>query len=137
MAFVNEYISPEDFERYRLHERDEAHGIGATHSDNWTIDRERNMILRLMGKGREELAGQIVFAFFWNGVWTRVRVQVIDGGGGKNAPQWLRCKLLGIEPHHVAVDRTAYLKDLTEALTAFRGAGVRADASEFTAILDV
>jgi hypothetical protein len=137
MTFVNEYISKKDFAQFRLAELDDAYGIEATRSDNWTIDRERDMILRLVGRGREERAGQTEYAFYWGKRWTIARVRVTDCGGTRNGPQWVRYALvIPSFPASVPKLKELYLQDLKEALTAYRDFGVRSNATEFSAFFD-
>ena len=56
MAFVNEYISDEDVEKYGIRQlRDELHANYATREHwEWTIDRERDAyLMRLRNLGRD------------------------------------------------------------------------------------
>ena len=136
MAFVNEYISQEDFEKHQLKQKDDGYGIGVTQSDNWTIDRERDMFLRCMERCREEQAGQQIYAFYWKGNWTSVRIS-LQGGGPINGPQWCSYKLLRVHiPDSIEPHRDTYLADLKEAFTAYREFGVRSNSTEFTATFD-
>jgi hypothetical protein len=138
MTFINEYISREDFAKFRLPEYDDAFGMGAVFSDNWTIDRERDMILRLVGRGREERAGRSEYAFYWRNRWNIVGVSVADCGGTRNGPQWVRYRLA--IPHQVPPSvpelRELFLRDLKEALIAYRDCGVRSNATEFSVFFD-
>jgi hypothetical protein len=64
MAFVNEYISKEDIEKYHLDELKKKYNL-RIHS--WTIDRERNIYLICNGKGREEESQMKFFFLFRKG----------------------------------------------------------------------
>ena len=73
MAFVNEYISPEDRERYQL-EAFEKRLFSINPQDSWAIDRERNIFLRVINpEARKSEPGdpdarlEIDFQFHWNG----------------------------------------------------------------------
>jgi|EndMetStandDraft_7_1072992.scaffolds.fasta_scaffold108870_3 hypothetical protein len=57
MAFVNEYIASADAERYDLESINETFIVGGTHAHDWTIDRDRDLYLRVVARGREEMAG--------------------------------------------------------------------------------
>ena len=51
MAFVNEFIPPEDVEKYHLSEIDKRFVVGGTSSRQWTIDRRRDVYLRNVARG--------------------------------------------------------------------------------------
>jgi hypothetical protein len=64
MAFVNEYISPQDCAAYGIKEIDKAYVVGGTSSGQWTIDRERDIYLRQVANGAREIE------LFHQGIWT-------------------------------------------------------------------
>ena len=78
MTFVNEYISPEDVEKYHIKEIDERF-FKAHHKPSWTIDRERNIWLRYMTKGHEEFTNHWKFAFYWKGRLLDIELEVSGG----------------------------------------------------------
>lgn len=53
MAFVNEFASKEDLEKYGITELQKSHHVPSGW-DAWTIDRERNIILMLVGQGGKD-----------------------------------------------------------------------------------
>jgi hypothetical protein len=61
MAFVNEYISKEDIEKYQLDELEKKYNLLIY---AWTIDREHNFFLIHKGRGRDE-ESQMNFFFFY------------------------------------------------------------------------
>lgn len=73
MAFVNEYVSVADFDKYGVHEvwakfqlKGRVLDIN-TQKFAWTVDRERNAFLIPVRRGREELSGRVTFSLCWNG----------------------------------------------------------------------
>ena len=64
MTFVNEYIPASDIEKYDItHINWKLHCI----NDCWTIDRERDIYLRLIRNGREDEAPRMEFSLYWKG----------------------------------------------------------------------
>jgi hypothetical protein len=59
MPFVNEYVSDDDIEKYRLDElwlryHPEYKSVPSIYRHNWTIDRERNTYFMVVGGGGRE-----------------------------------------------------------------------------------
>lgn len=51
MAFVSEFISPDDVARYDILSIDRKFLIGGTNARDWVIDREREIYLRNVAHG--------------------------------------------------------------------------------------
>ena len=51
MPFVNDFISSEDVRKYGLEEIDTHYVVGGTRSRQWTIDRSRDLYLRIVERG--------------------------------------------------------------------------------------
>ena len=73
MAFVNEYISPEDRERYRLADF-ESKLFTINPQDDWAIDREHDIFLRVIRPaarksepGDPNARFEVDFQFHWKG----------------------------------------------------------------------
>ncbi len=73
MAFVNEYITPEDRERYQL-EAFEKRLFLINPQDSWAIDRERDIFLRVINPearksepGDPDARFEIDFQYHWKG----------------------------------------------------------------------
>lgn len=66
-GFFNERISSEDANEYNLSEIDKKFVVGGARSRSWTIDRERNMYIRIVSQGREDISHQTAWTFFWGG----------------------------------------------------------------------
>ena len=84
MAFVNEYISPEDVEKYGIKAQDDFY-IKAHYEPSWTRDRERDIYLRYMGRGREEFADEWTFVLYWRGRQIEAVLKVSGGAAGWRA----------------------------------------------------
>lgn len=147
MAFVNEYIPTEDFNKYdfdSLNKRPKETS-GTTPSDSWTIDREADIWLRKFYAEMDHTAplgghsGVSVWDFYWRGALLVVKIEDVASGGGYGKPRWARSRLLGISSSmDIESSRVQILKDLEAALTAYKGAGVFApnDGIEYTFSLE-
>jgi hypothetical protein len=92
MAFVNEYISPEDRERYRLADF-EKRFFTINPQDDWAIDRERNIFLRVIRpEARKSEPGdpngrfENDFQFHWKGYDYFVSTSREDAKGLESIP---------------------------------------------------
>lgn len=84
MPFVNEYIPPEDVTKYHIEEINKKVHLGFNHSRQWTIDRERDIYFREVGRGREEFFYVTTNTFYWKGRLTWV---TLEGLSRKDAQQ--------------------------------------------------
>ena len=138
MAFVNEYIPAEDVKKYGIKEIDKRFVTGGTKSDQWTIDRERDIYLRCVSRGREEFRSESTWTLYWRGSLIYVDLKLTDGGGTRGGHGWSHYKLLRAEiPTHLEAQRADILKDLKEALTAYKGGGVFSTRTTSTTTLDI
>jgi hypothetical protein len=69
MSFINETVSEADIEKYKLRDINQRYhsSLRDMNIGKWTIDRERDIYVRKMGTGREDLSSQTTFTFFWRG----------------------------------------------------------------------
>ncbi len=67
MSFINEFISDADFQKYHLKNVDDRILVGRMRSDNWTIDRERDIYLRQVYRGKEDFTHITKWTFLWDG----------------------------------------------------------------------
>ena len=81
MTFVNETLPQEDVIKFGLETIDKNFIVGGTSERMWTIDRERNIYLRNVTRGREEYKSQSGWIFFWNGQLIYLEVEVLAAGG--------------------------------------------------------
>lgn len=138
MAFVNEHIPQEDVEKYGLESIDKNFIVGGTNSRAWTIDRERNIYLRNVTRGREEYRSQSGWTFFWGGQCIYLELETLEAGGKPGAAGWVRRKLLTIEiPEQFIGRRTEILEDLKSALIAYKDFGVFSVCTDYSVTLDV
>lgn len=130
MPFVNEYISDEDIKWYGIEEADRRL-FNITFRPEWTINRERDVYLRLVGSGREEFANHKRFALYWEGKLILIRLD--QQTGRSSAGCSVHYELLGIElATDLASSRPQVLMDLKEALTTYAGGGVNARSQNAT-----
>lgn len=146
MSFVNEFISPEDVEAYNLKEIDKKFIVGGTNARDWTIDRRRGMYLRNVAQGggsEPELSNRAMWTFYWNGDELTLRLDLLEGKGGKAEPGWSHWRLISINgsfglPEHLKPQRDEILETLHEALTAYQGGGVYSgDYTSYSVTLDI
>jgi len=130
MTFINEYIPKEDLEKYNFAELYKRPKKGGASRD-WTIDREADIWLRhfYTQSDHTELDGGYTgitgWDFYWKGTLLLLELQELDAGGGHGKPRWERQKLLNINiPTELESHRDQIIKDLIDAFTAHRGAGV-------------
>ncbi len=89
MPFVNEHIPEADIEKYEIKKWDKKFQIGH-YKPSWTVDRERDIYLRFIESGREELSGQWIFCLYWKSHHLGIRLR-ISGGGAARYPVGALC----------------------------------------------
>jgi len=142
MPFVNEYISPEDAEKYALAEIDAQLRAGGI-SQQWTIDRERDIYLRIVSRGHEEEdRHESLWSFYWKGTPLLLRLDLLDAGGKRGGAAWSHWGLIFINgsrglPLQLKDSRQTILEDLRQALSAYKDAGVLSKSTEFSVTLDI
>lgn len=138
MAFANEHISQEDVTKYGLEAIDENFIAGGTNSRIWTIDRELNIYLRNVTRGREEYKSQSGWTFFWRDHLIYLELEIIDAGGKPGGPCWSHKRLRRIEfPEQLKGRRDEILIDLKNALIAYKDFGIYSVSTEYALTLDV
>lgn len=138
MTFVNEHILQEDVKKYDLEAIDKKFIVGGTSSRIWTIDRERNIYLRNVTRGREEYKSQSGWIFFWDGQPIYLEIEVLDAGGKPGGAGWVHKKLLTIElPEQLKGQRVEILDDLKEALIAYKDFGIYSVCTDYAVTLDI
>lgn len=140
MAFVNEYISSQDSATYRIKEIDKSYVVGGTSSDQWTIDRERNIYLRQVANGPHEIE------YFHKGIWTlwfdgeliEIGIDGLSTTGGLTGPSTSHKAIRYIDlPKRLEARREEIIEVLREALTVYKNGGVYASPFPFSLTLDV
>lgn len=142
MPFVNEYISPEDAEKYHLAEID-AKFIGGNKSRDWTIDRERDIYLRNVSMGRDEdTQHEGLWTFYWKGTPLTLRLDLLHATGKRGGAAWSHWRLVRLNgtnglPSALKGHTQAILDDLRYALLAHKDGGVFSKSTDFTITLDM
>jgi hypothetical protein len=154
MAFVNERITENDQERYRIPEIERRIVVSDyLMPGTCTIDHERGIYLIKAGEEREEHrpTGLYGWVFMWHGheLWVETRTEAASGGGEHGWSRKLvtslglmgeRVGMLGsrrhlppeLEPH-----REEILKDLYDALLAYKSFGVLSSHTTYELTLRV
>ena len=137
VAFVNEYISDEDKQAYGIEAINENFVVGGTTARDWTIDRERDIYLRIVATGREEIAHQSTWTLYWHGELIVVDLSLVDavGSDGKSGAVRYQLRQLRLPPY-LDAQRDEVMSDLREALFAYRDGGVYAVASSFALMIE-
>ena len=138
MAFINEYIPEADVKKYGIEEINKKFIVGGTNSDQWTIDRDRDIYLRCVARGREEFRHQSTWTLYWKGTLLTVELDMISAGGERGGHGWSHYKLrfIGIPPS-LEGKRDEIIADLREALAAYGGGGVYSTRTTSDTTLDV
>ena len=134
MAFVNEYASDEDIEKYGLREiwdkyhpqRQGDYFYGR--QPEWTVDREANAFLTVLGIDHGEYGNRIDFLLWKNGVEVKADLELLsDSNGDLNAIPFRRIwglKRLSV-PNSTDISESDITETLRQALTAYGYRGVR------------
>ena len=121
MAFVNEYISEADVEKYGIKELNEKFRK-PNPSPDWTVDHERGIYLRYLHSEREEHSNRLTYYFYWKGTPLMVTVDIDGGGGARDAEQWISYKMWRMEiPESLKPHEAQIIADLKEAFIAEKG----------------
>ena len=139
MAFINERIPEADVEKYGLEKIDDSlFGAGRTISRAWTVDRARDIYLRCVARGRDELSRISTWTFYWKGALIWFKWEVIDFKGARNAPCWVHQKVYDFKiPESVQNHREEIFRDLHDAFLAYRDGGIFDTSTEFSMQLDI
>jgi hypothetical protein len=136
MRFVNERIPKEDVEKFSLPDIDKKFKYGRTYARDWTIDRSRDMYLRIVARGREERADQSTWTFYWKGQLLTVQLETISvtarGGHQREHERLVSLQL----PAHLEQQREQVVADLIDALTAYKSFGVHSSFTSYALTLD-
>jgi hypothetical protein len=138
VTFVNEYIPIEDIKKYDIENINKRFIVGGTNSQSWTIDREKNIYLRTVARGREEFSHQSTWTFYWRGELLEVELENISTTGSRGGACSGHKRLRNIEiPQHLETRKAEIISDLKEALAAYKDGGIFATATTYTLTLDI
>ena len=135
MAFINEFISNNDREKYEINTLWRKYHPGSQLNPDeldieWTFDRHNDIYLKAMKSGREELSNQTTFVLAIKGVLYEVVANTLKGRLNiKNDPYIKIWELIYISPKPSEAERKTVLKYFKEALTAYGVSGVAYQAS--------
>ena len=120
MAFINEYISEADCDKYDLRKVCGEHNEvirGVMCAVQWAIDRERDAFLIETWTHRE--AESHGYGFYWKGEWLFFELRVLEYTYDKTKNAlWFRKQVKGlVVPDRLISQREALIDDLREALT--------------------
>ncbi|MGE8500339.1 MAG: hypothetical protein ACN6O6_22790 [Pseudomonas sp.] len=132
---MNEYISDDDIKKYGIEEINRRF-LKPEESPSWTVDRGRDVYLRLVASGREEFAREKDFTLYWGGEVLVFRLER-TGGGVRGEEGWSHHKLLREDiPDNMKAYRDKILTALKESLIAYKDAGVYSTTSKHVATFD-
>lgn len=136
MGFVNEFISEDDYKRTGI--KDIAKRFGGPIDRSWTIDRERNMYLHCVNRGREDYSADSTWVFYWHDDLVVVWLTSISREKKASGVVSGHKKLRRIEiPRHLENQRAEILADLKEALAVDGSDGLYSQAAPYELILDI
>ena len=135
MAFFTELVSEEEAKRTGVF--DEARRYGGPISRDWAIDRERNIYLHLVGRGREEFRNRSKWLFFWGDQTLVVSLNMLERKGIRGESGWVHLKVVEIKGQPGELDRKQMFKDFKDALESYKGLGVHSVHPEYSVTLDV
>ena len=139
MAFVNERIPEADVEKYGLEKIDDFFfGAGATTSRDWTIDRARDIYLREVARGRDELSRISTWTFYWKGALIWFKREELEFKGTRGTPCWSHARVYNFDiPRPLQNRRKEIFRDLHDAFLAYKTGGIYATCTEFSMQLDI
>ena len=137
MTFVNEYISPEDRIKYDI-DRINSQYVCVGISEQWTIDRDRNIYLRDISYGAGH-SKKRVWHFFWRGHLIELSFEILGrSGSGRGSELWVHKKITNFQLPEALIDKQdEILADLNEALLCYKDGGIYATASVYHLTLDI
>lgn len=145
MAFINEFISDEDWKKYNIQEIEDNFKMGNSSDDSWTIDKENNMFLKNVASSRIDDNGRTWthWVFFWKDDLYAVTTEVIDSNEAKrDEDYWVHKKIrhLALLNNDSNLDKNHQSKimpDLGKALLAYKGGGVYSSDGGFDMKLEL
>ena len=138
MAFLNEYIPAEDVDKYGLAEKDDRFLATGVKSRTWTVDRNRDIYLRRVATGRDELSGVTTWSLYWKGDLLWFQRQGVAYRGKPGGPCWSHTRVTKfVIPSHLESNREEIYQDLRDAFMTYRDGGVFATSTEYSMQLDI
>ncbi|MEI8326925.1 MAG: hypothetical protein WCH44_16480 [Betaproteobacteria bacterium] len=123
MAFVNEFITPEDFKKYDIEgvfKKIEGPVFIYAPPYGWTIDRARNIFLLYITVGHEERSNRLTFALWWDGAVIVTEVEMLDGS---HSDRYSGHAIWGLAklnvPKNFLIEREEVVRTLKDAMTCY------------------
>ncbi|WP_255754922.1 hypothetical protein [Massilia sp. erpn] len=134
---MNERIQKSDISKYNIEEINKKFVVGGSNSDQWTIDRDRNIYLRCVARGREEFRNQSTWTLHCMGDLISLDLELLAGEGEGGEPGWSHWKLRHLSiPSHLNDNRSEILAILRDALTAYKDGGIYSINTTYSVTLD-
>ena len=133
MNFVNEYASDEDAKNYKLNDIWDRYNpiykgeYFFGNQPRWTVDREKNIFLMLLGGGRGEHGNRSKFLLWWDSEHVVVSLDLADGSSGNldSDPFFRVWDMAFLEiPGHLKNKQKEVIDILKEALRVYGYRGV-------------
>ena len=134
MAFINEYIPPDDYKKYNINELKRITSAPArTGSRCWAIDRKSGSWLYHVGSGFDRevgFDGEQYWYFFWRNHLIGIKTKVMDvKGSGIGQHYSARQKIISIDcPSSHEINRDEMLLDFQAALSVYGPGGMLSDS---------
>ena len=138
MAFVNEEIPEADVEKYGLEKIDnELLSIGKTYSRDWTIDRARDIYLREVAIGRDELSRISTWTFYWKGALIWFKREALGVEKKPDGLRHARSRLTLTLPEDLTSRRQEIYQDLRDAFRTYGGGGIFSNSTDYVHDLEI
>ena len=138
MAFVNEEIPEADVEKYGLEKIDDLFfGAGVTTSRDWTIDRARDIYLREVAIGRDELSRISTWTFYWKGALIWFKREALGVEKKPDGLRHARSRLTLTLPEHLTSRRQEICQDLRDAFRTYGGGGIFSNSTDYVHDLEI
>ena len=136
MAFINEYISEEDFKKYDIKGICEQFDI-SFYRLAWTVDREKAIFLIFLAdKSCADGYFGSKLLFYWKGSPIRVDLMKAGAGGSYKEKSFCRWALQKIELPEALEEQMAIMAELKNALTAYKAGGIEVPVADHTVYFD-
>ena len=138
MAFINERIPEADVEKYGLEKIDnELLSIGKTYSRDWTIDRARDIYLREVAIGRDELSRISTWTFYWKGALIWFKREALGVEKKPDGLRHARSRLTLALPEDLTSRRQEIYQDLRDAFRTYGGGGIFSNSTDYVHDLEI
>jgi len=139
MAFVNEYIPKEDWDKYKFNDlNSRPRSAGSSPCRFWVIDRSSNIWLRKFSTSFDwtekdgGFSGVSTWDFYWKGHLLTVILRTLDSSSSPEKEYFTKKKLESINiPKDIKKDEDEIISDLIEALVIYKDAGVLSNAKSY------